>query len=51
MTPLPLSFPSPLELPFNRTSLAAHFALSTPERDPGGDGVWVLLRGTELLVR
>ncbi|HKK01490.1 MAG TPA: NAD(+) diphosphatase [Desulfuromonadales bacterium] len=49
MSPLPASFPSPFELPFNRTAMADSFTLETPDRDPGDDGVWLLLRGNELL--
>lgn len=37
-------------LPFNRTCLEGYFSLSTPDRDPGGDGVWVVLQGMNLLV-
>jgi NAD+ diphosphatase len=48
--PLPEHYPSPSHLPFNRTALAGEFVLETPERDPGGPGVWVLLRGSELIV-
>lgn len=36
-------------LPFNRTSLEGLFDLSTPDQDPGGAGVWVLLKGMNLL--
>ena len=36
-------------LPFNRTCLDSCFELSTPDQDPGGDGVWVLLQGMHLL--
>jgi len=35
-------------LPFNRTCLDGYFELATPDRDPGGDGVWVLLQGMQL---
>ncbi len=48
--PLPDYYSSPLHLPFNRAVLAADFQLGTPDHDPGGPGVWVLLRGGELLV-
>lgn len=50
MTPLPDFFPSPLHLPFNGACLQGKFALSAPACDPGGAGVWLALRGTELLV-
>lgn len=36
-------------LPFNRTCLDGYFELSTPDRDPGGSGVWLLLQGLRLL--
>jgi len=48
--PFPDRYPSPQHLPFNRTALAAEFELESPDRDPGGAGVWVLLRSGELLV-
>ncbi len=32
-------------LPFNRTCLDGYFELAIPDKDPGGDGVWVLLQG------
>jgi len=51
MTPLPDSFPSPLHLPFNAACLQDRFVPAPPEADPGGDGYWLALRGTELLVR
>jgi NAD+ diphosphatase len=35
-------------LPFNRTCLNGDFELSTPDRDPGGEGAWVLLQGMRL---
>jgi NAD+ diphosphatase len=44
-------FASPLHLPFNNHAIAEHFRLQTPERDPGGAGFLLLLRGTELLVK
>lgn len=43
-------WPSALLLPFNRASLDADFRLQSPDADPGGEGVWVLMRGTDLLV-
>ncbi|MFA5517404.1 MAG: NAD(+) diphosphatase [Desulfuromonadales bacterium] len=48
---LPASFCSPQDLPFNRACLRKNFLPSSPDADPGGRGVYVLLRGTELLVR
>jgi len=50
MPGLPDFFASPLHLPFNRSSLAGHFAFSAPDRDPGGPGSWLLLAGSRLLV-
>lgn len=50
MTMLPAAYPSPLHLPFNREALREGFRIATPDADPGGDGSWVLLRGSELLV-
>ncbi len=51
MSPLPESYPSPIHLPFNRQCLEASFQLATSAKDPGGEGVWALLRGSELVVR
>lgn len=48
--PLPDHYPSPQHLPFNQTALAADFNIESPDRDPGGPGVWVVLQGGELLV-
>jgi len=50
MTPLPESFPSPLQLPFNGACLQGKFSLAAPDRDPGGPGCWLPLRGAELVV-
>jgi NAD+ diphosphatase len=44
------SFTSPLHLPFNNHALRHRFSLQTPERDPGGPGFLLMLRGNELLV-
>lgn len=43
------SYPSPVDLPFNRASLDDNFQLATPDQDPGGEGVWLLLQGMNLL--
>jgi NAD+ diphosphatase len=43
-------FASPLHLPFNHYALSRHFSMQTADRDPGGPGFLLLLRGTELLV-
>ncbi len=42
-------YPSPVDLPFNRASLDNNFQPSTPDQDPGGEGIWLLLRGMNLL--
>ena len=47
---LPDFYNSPLHLPFNRTCLDDQFVLESPDRDPGGPGSWVILRGGELVV-
>ncbi len=47
---LPESYLSPLHLPFNQSSLGNAFAFRAPDRDPGTDGSWLLLRGAELAV-
>jgi NAD+ diphosphatase len=44
-------FSHPAHLPFNSTCLRGRFLPATADRDPGGDGVWLLLRGEELLLR
>jgi len=41
-------YPSPADLPFNRTSLNRIFQLATPDQDPGGEGFWLLLQGEAL---
>ncbi len=51
MSPYPESYPSPQHLPFNHESIKDLFQPQFPEADPGGDGVWLLVRGPELLVR
>jgi NAD+ diphosphatase len=50
MFKLPADYASPLHLPFNRSSLNGLFEFASPDRDPGGPGVWVLLHGSRLLV-
>jgi len=47
---LPESYFSPLHLPFNRTCLEQVFTFLPHDRDPGGDGWWVLLQGGALVV-
>lgn len=51
MSPLPVSYPSPLYLPFNTAALAARLQPQTAEADPGGEGCWLLLRGNELALQ
>ncbi|OHB25522.1 MAG: hypothetical protein A2X84_10185 [Desulfuromonadaceae bacterium GWC2_58_13] len=51
MSPLPDYYPSTLHLPFNHESIKHLFQPELPEADPGGEGVWLLIRGSELLVR
>ncbi|MEJ2201633.1 MAG: NAD(+) diphosphatase [Desulfuromonadaceae bacterium] len=51
MSPLPDYYPSPLHLPFNHESIRRLFAPEFCAADPGGAGVWLLLRGSELLVQ
>ncbi len=46
---LPDSYPSTCALPFNRESLEQDFQLSSPDQDPGTDGVWLLLSGQQVL--
>jgi len=43
------SYPSPVDLPFNRASLDDNFQLASPDQDPGGAGVWLSLQGVNLL--
>lgn len=43
-------FATPVDLPFNRTALDLNFQLRPPDVDPGGEGCWLLLSGTDLLV-
>ncbi|BCR06344.1 NADH pyrophosphatase [Desulfuromonas versatilis] len=50
MSPLPENYPSPLHLPFNRQCLEGSLQMATSAEDPGGEGAWVLLRGSELLM-
>ena len=46
---LPDSYPSPVELPFNRASLDLRFQIDSPEQDPASSGVWLVLHGNMLL--
>jgi len=47
---LPRSYASARDLAFNQACLKGRFLLLPPDADPGGDGCWLALRGTELLV-
>ncbi len=47
---LPDFYPVPIDLPFNRTALNDKFQITTPDQDPGGSGVWLLLQGGAMLV-
>jgi len=46
---LPDSYPSPLELPFNRASLDQRFQIASPEEDPANSGFWLVLQGSSVL--
>jgi len=46
---LPERYPDPQHLPFNRTAFA-DFRLQSPGCDPGGEGLWLALEGSRLLV-
>jgi len=50
MSPLPEFYPSPQHLPFNNEALKTQLQREPPDADPGGDGCWLLLRGSELLL-
>lgn len=45
----PNNYPSACALPFNRESLEKNFLLSTPDQEPLDDGVWLLLKGKNIL--
>lgn len=47
---LPDHYPSADHLPFNHTCLSGRFRPESPDCDPGGEKVWLLLRAGELLV-
>lgn len=47
---LPNSYPAAQHLPFNRACLDGRLILTAPDLDPGTEGVWLALRGGELLV-
>ncbi|PLX98165.1 MAG: NAD(+) diphosphatase [Desulfuromonas sp.] len=43
-------FVSTIDLPFNRAAFDDNFLLEVPDMDPGGPGVWLLLRGSSMLI-
>jgi len=47
---LPDRYPDPQHLPFNRLAMDG-FSLEPPDADPGGDGIWLAIRGTRVLTR
>ncbi len=51
MSPFLDFYPSPQHLPFNHESIKHFFQPEFHDADPGGEGVWLLVRGSELLLR
>lgn len=51
MSFLPDSYSSPIDLPFNQASLEQHLTFSTPDQDPGGPGVWLMLQSGQTIIR
>ena len=49
MSFLPDHYASPVDLPFNRATLAKHFSFSNATHDPGDNGVWLMLQAGQLL--
>jgi NAD+ diphosphatase len=49
--PHAIPYESCLHLPFNSDCLKAAFRPATPDRDPGGDGVWLPMQGMAMCVR
>lgn len=47
---LPQSYPNCEQLPFNRAALDTDFCLRPPGAEEPGEGYWLLLQGTRLLV-
>lgn len=45
-----MTYPEAVNLPFNRDIIRESFVPGTPDRDPGGPGWWVIIRGGELVV-
>ncbi len=46
---LPEKYPSTCELPFNHKSLEQDFQPASPDRDPQGPGVWLVLKGQSIV--
>ena len=46
----PHAYEDALFLPFNHACVAQHFTLATPDADPGGTGVWVVLHKNSIYV-
>ena len=46
----PEAYEDALFLPFNHQCISMHFTLATPDADPGGDGVWVVLHKNKIYV-
>ncbi|MGM0415967.1 MAG: NAD(+) diphosphatase [Thermodesulfobacteriota bacterium] len=44
----PHAYEDALFLPFNHACVAEHFLLETPDVDPGGEGVWVVLHKNDI---
>lgn len=49
--PLPATYASPLDLPFNRSCLGDDFQLLPPDAGVTGPPLWLVLSGLDLLVR
>lgn len=47
---LPESYLSPQHLPFNQACLGELFEFKPHDHDPGSDGFWIMLNGTELVL-
>jgi NAD+ diphosphatase len=43
-------FMTTIDLPFNRAILDEQFQLASPEKDPGGEGYWLMFAGMKMLV-
>ncbi len=45
-----MTYPEAVNLPFNHEIIRKTFSPGTPDRDPGGPGWWIIVRGGELVV-